>query len=436
MDRISYLALAFTLPAFVAAQTVEFGDQAKLNYQGYVGLAQFAYPLEGSAEQSRFQTQWLADLDLTLSFAPKLPVELRIHPRMNYDYDRDGVPGDGDRHPVRFDDLYLDFFTRWFELRAGYQIFSWKVVESYSQADVLNQVDREEDFLDPPKVGEPSVRARFILPTTTQNVLELYYLPWFTPAHLPGPENRFFFFTNQPIQLVRDQDAFAYGSRDGRWRPQWAARWQTQLFEAFDVAAYYVHGYRRFPLFRPVKPPDAPGLILTHYYPAQFQGGFTFQGALGNWLWKGETAFLNFEEDLLAENGNQVDPYFTYTAGLEYTFYSPIIQNHDIGAILEFIGDSDAGKEGYELEGFRPFRSYAFAGLRYVFNTVGDRSLLVGTFVDYLQGDFIYRAEYAERLFGRLAFKAEIAGMRAETGSPFKPFEKAGRAAAELKLHF
>lgn len=436
MERLPHLALALAMPALAAAQSLPLGEKARLNYQGHVGLVQWAFPQQGGERQSRFNTQWVGDLDLTLSLAPAIPLELRVHPRLNYDFDRDGMPGDGDRLPARFDDLYLDWFTRWFELRAGYQVFSWKVVESYSQADVLNQADREEDFFDAPKLGEPAVRARVILPTRTQNVLELYGLPWFTPSPLPGPDSRYYFFTDQAVRLSRDADDFEYGSSDGRLRPQWAARWQTQLFEAFDVAAYYFHGYRRFPLFRPAGPPDSTGLTLTHFYPAMFQGGITFQGVVGNWLWKGETACIRYEEDLVSRNGKAVDPYLAYTAGVEYTFYSPFLPNHDLGAIVELIGDSDAGKEEADLEGFRPFRSYAFAGLRYVFNTAGDRSILAGAFVDYLRGDLLYRAEYAERLLGRVAFKAELTGMRAESGSQFRPFEKAGRVAAELRYHF
>ena len=41
----------------------------------------------------------------------QVPLELRVHPRVNFDPDRE------DRFPARFDDLYLDWFTRWFELR-------------------------------------------------------------------------------------------------------------------------------------------------------------------------------------------------------------------------------------------------------------------------------------------------------------------------------
>ena len=156
---------------------------------------------------------------MTLSFAAAIPLEFRIHPRLNYDIDRDQGFDRPEAFPARFDDLYADFFSRWFELRAGYQVFSWKVVESYSQADILNQADREEDFFDPPKIGEPAVRARFILPSRTPNVLELYYLPRFTPSPLPGEESRYYFFQDDRIRLARDDEDYLYSSSDGRGVP-------------------------------------------------------------------------------------------------------------------------------------------------------------------------------------------------------------------------
>lgn len=427
---------AACLAAAAQAQTLDLGEKAKLHYKGNAGVVQWAFPQEGGARQSYFTTQWVGDLDLTLSLAPAIPLELRVHPRLNYDIDRRDSFTDGDYFPARFDDLYLDFFSRWFELRAGYQILSWKVVESLSQADVLNQADREEDFLDPPKVGEVAARARFILPTSAQNVLELYWLPWFIPSPLPGPASRYYFFTDRSINLLRDKEDFTYGSGDERLRPQWAARWQSQI-SAFDVSCYFFHGYRRFPLFRPAGTPDSAGTrTLTHFYPPLYQGGFTFQGALGNWLWKGETAYTRYEQDLFGQSGAAVDPFLAYTAGFEYTFYSPFLQNQDLGAILELVGDTDVDKDEEDLEGFRPFHTYAFFGLRYAFNNTGDRSFLAGAFLDYVKIDRIYRFEYAERFFERWSAKVELSGVRARSSSQFRPFQQAARVAGELKYHF
>lgn len=440
LRSFSLAAIALLIPRLPEAQTFDLGGNAKLHYQGNAGATLWGFPIKGGKGQGYFAAQWLAEGDFTLSFAPKVPLEIRLHPRLNFDPDRayDGAWG-AQLPPLWIDDGYIDWFTARFELRAGYQVFSWKTVESVSQADILNQSDREADLFDPPKIGEASVRARFILPTQAQNVLELYYLPYFTPSPLPTTGSRYDFFQGTPYSLTQDGTTFRYLSRDGEFRPQWAARYQTQLLESFDVALYYFHGYRRFPLFRPLSGgggPQVDSSTFTHLYPPLQQGGFTFQGALGNWLWKGETAFIRYEQELRGRTGAIVDPYLAYSAGFEYTFYSPIAQNQDLGAILEFVGDTDAGKDENDLEGFRPFRSHVFAALRYTFNTSTDRSILAGAFLDYLELDRIYRVEYAERFYGKVSFRAEFSGILARSTSQFRPFEKAARLAAELKLHF
>jgi hypothetical protein len=260
---------------------------------------------------------------------------------------------------------------------------------------------------------------------------------------MPGSGSRYDIFQGTPLTLVRDRDDFEYGSSDKRLRPQWAARYQTLLFESFDAALYYFHGYRRFPLFLPVLPAAATAgsviegaPILTHYYAPLHQGGLTFQGALGNWLLKGETAMIRYEQDIRARDGGTVDPWFAYTTGFEYTFYAPWKENQDLGAIMEFIGDTDAGKDESRLDGFRPFRSHVFTGFRYAFNNAGDRSLLGGVFLDYLEGDVLYRLEYAERFLGRVSIKAEISGVDANGTSQFRPFERAARMSTEAKYHF
>ena len=434
----SSLRLFLLIPCLGLSQSMDLGNTAKLNYQGHVGIQQWVFPLKGGLGQNDFVTHGLAELDLTLSFNSKIPLEFRLHPRFNYEPDRDydGIWG-SHFPPLWLDDAYLDWFTSHFELRAGYQIFSWKTVESVSQADILNQSDRETDFFNPHKIGEPSVRARLILPSQTQNVFEFYLLPFFTPSPLPGTGSRYDFFQNTPHHITHNTDLFQYPTSEGEHLPQWALRYQTQILQPFDMTFFLFHGYRRFPLFQPL-PGIGPGgaLTFTHLYPPLFLGGMTFQGALGSWLWKGEAAYTRYEQELRSQSGKDVEPNLAYTGGFEYTFYSPWFQNQDLGTILEFIGDTDAGKDQADLEGFRPFRSHVFAGLRYTFNNPGDRAILGGAFFDYLEHDLIYRVEYSERLLNRLSLKAEITGIAAKPNSPFQPFEKALRAGLELKYNF
>jgi hypothetical protein len=57
--------------------------------------------------------------------------EFRANPR--------GVVDVKDENRRRFlpQDIYADFVTSRFEMRAGYQVFSWKTVESVAHSDIL-----------------------------------------------------------------------------------------------------------------------------------------------------------------------------------------------------------------------------------------------------------------------------------------------------------
>jgi hypothetical protein len=231
----------------------------------------------------------------------------------------------------------------------------------------------------------------------------------------------------------------AYQSSKEEWRPQAALRYKGTAFEAVDWSVFYFNGYDRFPGLRV----DFPSSELRHLYRPVHRAGLTFQGALGSWLLKGEFLGNQFEQELPVRDpsGNEVfkefDPYLAYTTGFEYTFYSPWIQNHDLGVIAEIIGDTDTGKDPEELEGFRPFQNHFFGGLRYTFNNLGDRSILIGGFADYRRGDFIFRGEYEERFFKHFKAKVRAAGLGAGSeDSQLRNFEHTVRCDAELGYYF
>jgi hypothetical protein len=125
--------------------------------------------------------------------------EFRANPR--------GVVDVKDENRRRFlpQDIYADFVTSRFEMRAGYQVFSWKTVESVAHSDILNQTDPSLDFFDAPKVGEPALRTRFIIGDENPHTFEVYYLPYFTPAKLPIAGNRFDFSGALPQTTVGAQ---------------------------------------------------------------------------------------------------------------------------------------------------------------------------------------------------------------------------------------
>ncbi len=412
----------FLIISLSYTQSVSFGESTRLNYKGHVGLGYSYFPNTGNfASQKTHLGNVSASLDLTLQ--GDFPYEIRLNTRLLEDFEN------SDYRRYEIDDFYLNYLADFYEIRAGYQIFSWKTVESVSQADFLNQSDLENDILDPDKFGELALRVRYIPDTDVEQTVELYYIPYFRTTRLPSGNNRFAFVPT----LNNNDDQFLFQSAEKEWRPQIALRYQTMFFEDIDLSLFYFNGYNRF-----------PGLALnpknitefTQQYRSINKAGFTFQGEVGSWLVKGEVVYNKYEHDVFNQLAERIRPEYTaYTTGFEYTLYSPFVDDQNLGLILEAIGDTDTGKRIVELEGFRPFQNHLFLGLRYAFNNIGDRSILAGSFIDYKNDNIIGQIEYEERLFNSFKLKITFNYLNPTT-DPLVVFKKNDRLKINLNYHF
>jgi hypothetical protein len=447
VNKISiFLVLVGVLSASkLSAQSVEISENTKLNYKGNIGLAYWFFPKDApNPNMPQHVGTFDGQIDLNLKTGKYF--EFRANPR--------GVIDFKDENRRRFlpQDIYADFVTSRFELRAGYQVFSWKTVESVAHSDILNQTDPSLDFFDAPKVGEPAIRSRMIFGEENPHTVELYYLPYFTPAKLPIAGNRFDFspvISQQSPQLaavnpqvIYEPDRNKYETPYDRWRPQGAIRYQKQLFGKVDTSFYYFNGYKRFPQLYGV---DylvlAPGAVVPTKFAQAYnpihQGGMTWQGTIDALLIKGDIAYIQYVNDVKAQDQvTTVRPYMQYTVGFEYTFNSLIVDSQDLGVIVEALGDTDTGRNSTELDIFRPFQNHVFAGLRYTFNNTGDRSLLLGTFTDYKKGDVIARLEYEERFFERVKVKAQFFGFATSKTSQLSSFDHTTRASLLVSYYF
>ena len=402
------------LPLVLHAAEFKVGENYSLKSKGNLGVEYWFFPQE---EKSKGVTTLFGELDV--SFDNRKNWELRLHPRALIDLEN------RDRSRVRpplIDDLYFNYYTNAYEIRAGYQIVSWKTVESYSPADFLNQTDREEDLLDPEKLSELAIRARYVIHLNREYVFELFVIPRFRPTHLPVEGNKYFFeqiFGTQ-YKVSNDPDDHVYLNDLGEWMPQGAIRFQSTYFNFLDLSYFYFFGYDRFPGLR-----LGSGDQVVHEYRPAMKSGITYQGDLGNWLVKGEAVINIFPEQAtnarfnpqgtLSNEPMDVDPYLAYNLGFEYTLYSLIQDDQDVGLITEFIGDTDWFKGDDEVESFRPFRSHVFAGLRYSWNSISDRSFLLGgmynyrLFIEDQESELFYQAEYQERIMNNLMVKLRMA---------------------------
>lgn len=455
--------------ALLFAPNVEAGEIAiggtQLLYKGAIGMELWHFPQQSNDPQHEDN---VTTLDTFMELTLKMPgnLDLRFRPICIFDfadadfaYEELSYYGKG-RSRIRIDDLYLDWFSDLIEIRFGYQIFSWETVESYNWADFLNQTDREIDLFDPEKIGEPAVRVRFPLPTDVDQYLEFYYFPYFTPARFPRTGNRYDLFSGRryavgsnpdyadyhlpddytvPIVQSNELEDMVYGSDDERWRPQWAARYQTSLLDSIDFALYFFNGYERSPRFVPKEDPamvlpigmgGRETLLLVHHYDIVTKLGFTFQGNRGPWLFKGETLYQLYEQEIVTKNETPVDDYYAFTTGLEYTLYGLFFDNQDVGLILEWIECSEEGKD------LVTYPNHFFGGIRYTFNNPSNRSILLGGYFNNKDHENVIRLEYSERLGEQFTLELEGLLVDADDDSLFGPFNDSSRIGGKITWHF
>ncbi|KAA3610448.1 MAG: hypothetical protein D8M58_05450 [Calditrichaeota bacterium] len=406
----------------VNAQSIQLSEQTSIFYSGEIGAETWYFPKKAPVASFPKNVNTIKG-KLNLTFLFDAPLEIRFTPRFQFDAD------DENRNRLEIEDLFIDYFTDNFEIRAGLQIFSWKTVESISHADFLNQTDLESDFLDAQKFSELAVRFRYIPDTDIEQLFEIYYLPYMRGTRFPVENNRFSFGLN----ISNNSKDHIYQDENKEWRPQFALSYSRTFWESLDTRFFYFNGYNRFPGFVPT---DLSFSNFVHQYRLIQKGGLAFQGVIESWLVKGEMAQTTYTKKVQNQLGQLIKPsFFAYTVGFEYSFYSPFIENHDLGTIVEVIGDTDSGKDASELESFRPFQNHLFGGLRYTFNNTSDRSFLAGGFYNYKDGDLIMSLEYSERFFENFTAKLSYLSLTSDT-DPLKNFEHTDRLIFELLFNF
>ncbi len=440
----------FTVLLFLSlllSQRVQGGEERfRIDFSSEFGVEHWQFVEPFDQDSMRGITTLFGEFDLNIQLNEAF--RFKLNPRFLMDMENE------DRSrivPPRIEDLYLDYYSPHFELRAGYQIFSWKTVESYSPADFLNQVDREEDLLNPGKMGELALRARYIVQFEKEYEFEFYYLPVFQPTHLPRVGNEYYFLPIKKKVSTKSSE-HDYTSDMGIYMPQFALKFGQTIFDSFDMSLFYFYGYDRFPGLNKVGP--FSGATISQQYRPIMKAGLTFQGQVGDWLLKGEGVFNHLPKEVTqGDKPLKVAPYFVYTTGFEYTFYGLISPEHDLGLIVELIGDTDLLKDRMkDLETFRPFGSHVFVGLRYTFNNVSDRTFLMGGFANYLTGiqdqehEIIYNAEYQERLYKNFSIKFRLSDLivtdKCVTGAPteecssLSAFDEKMRLDAEAIISF
>lgn len=388
------------------------------------GTQFFSFPHSGKGEQDQFALTTHIKPDLALYWGESF--QMTVAPRF-----RIGV-SDPEYHLFSPDDIYLEYVRDVYELRLGYQTFFWGTVESSNIVDILNQEDYVGDFFDPEKLGEPSLRIRFLM---GENRFDFFQFFYFTPAPIPGKVNRFNFFDG--VRNISDDPI--YTSPAKRFRQEFAFRWE-RTFGSADAGLSYFNGYEKFPIIY-----LAPGVedAQVFYYEMQ-QLGADLQMSLGSWLIKGEGLF---QETGMAgtENRSRQLPdgtvitqnlvpkdHVALVGGVEYTFFG-IFGNSDLGVLGEYLYDSE---QSLNALAFRPFQNDLFMGFRWSRNNPGDGEILGGVTLDVKEQSQIWRVEYSERFFDRIKFLARLDIIEADSKDPISVFNNDDRISIEISYTY
>lgn len=236
---------------------------------------------------------------------------------------------------------WLTYGDSW-EVKAGISKVFWGVTESQHLVDIVNQ----SDFVEAPdgedKLGQPMVKLSLI---RDWGLMDVFVLPGFRERTFAGEDGRF------RLPLDVDRDNALYQSDDEDKHIDLALRW-THTFDLYDVGVSYFKGTSRDPLFVPTFGNDlqpsvqAPApTALAPLYVLIDQLGFDLQATLDAWLWKLETIYRTFDDDVESQFSAlgvqvEVQDYSAATGGFEYTFYGIADTDWDLGALAEYQYDS------------------------------------------------------------------------------------------------
>jgi hypothetical protein len=281
----------------------------------------------------------------------------------------DSLDDDDRRRPIlTTGDFYIALAIDWFEVRAGYQIFSWGTGDLLNPTNNINPIDFSDAF-DSRRI--PVMAAAITLDFDFIS-LEAVAVPTFTRSRLPLRNRRFDALRNSALPVLNPEDP-----EEEPENAQVAARAIAHV-GGIDLSISGYRGFSDLPSARLVviqQPIQA--LVVDPVYERIHVAGFDFattlgifgiEGGLGEFLGgiqvHGEAAHV-FNESKFG------DDFLQYVVGINYQFVDLIFE-HDLTLVLEYASEyvtKDA--EGTQANGNaldRVFRSSILARLAYEVN--------------------------------------------------------------------
>ncbi|MEO0337769.1 MAG: hypothetical protein AAF242_01010 [Bacteroidota bacterium] len=253
-------------------------------------------------------------------------------------------------------ELYYQKARNNWELNVGLKKIFWGVTESNHLVDIINQTDQVESFDGEAKLGQPLLS--FDWTSDQLGTFSFFYLPYHRKRVFPGPKGRLRF------SEIINGDQLGYEANAAEWLPSFALRW-SHYWGIADIGFSQFYGNGREPLLNF----NTEGSIEA-FYPTISQSGLDLQLTHNAFLWKLEAIYRYAD----------VQDFFAFTGGLEYTFSNVNKKGLDLGLLSEYLYDS---RDELSLTATQ---NDLFIGMRLAFNDINDQAFLIGTTLDLSYG--------------------------------------------------
>jgi hypothetical protein len=374
-------------------------------------VAQWTYRGYGEYEALQFLTHPPSPVQVGENHAVKLRLEAHyplaetlsfgVQPFLRKDFN------DEDRDEARLDELWLGYTGTDWDLRVGYQLFSWGSLESVRRIDVLNPLDYQEDILEPPTMGIPALR---LLRLWENSDLSFYYQPYYIPSLFPGQHSIYSVSDGLPVEQA-----------DSEFSPQYALRY-FYSGSGFDLALSYFHGTERNPLFA-LDLSGTPRVTATTYRSDRV--GLEATKVVGDLLLKAEIIYRWPHMDQLEDS-------LLVGLGTEYTYYT-VWRQSDLTLFGEYLADTSGGNPG----DFPQLQNDVFLGARWMLNDQSRQQLEAGLLFDVEDSDsYVWRATYSRDLTNNITLDARYTNSFGFFFDPTRDEDGDGAVSLALRFNF
>ncbi len=316
---------------------------------------------------------------------------------------------DNDRSRFDLREFYLWQHFDKVDVYAGVRKVFWGVTESVHLVDVINQTDLLENLNADEKLGQPMLQFAF---ERSWGTLDAFLLPTFRERPTASEKGRL----RPHLAIVDDAE---YESGAGKQHFDLALRW-SHYVDIWDFGLSHFSGTSREPEFKPrLIQGQAP--VLIPFYAQIEQSGLDVQATIEAWLWKLE---------LVSREQKQGGRQTLAVGGFEYSFYSVMNTQSDIGVIAEYQFDdrsqnTSVGQNDVAL------------GMRWALNDIDGSELLFIVNKDLDNTNMFASLELSRRLNDQWKIEAQaIAFIDIETATTEYDLRKDDHVQVEFRRYF